>query len=147
MKTSIRFDQAIKKLYTAFHNGNLNPEDCKQCAVGNILDNTNSWKHLTDLHGSITLNYVGLVHQNLGRKFNGYSPLELLKIEASFLKGCGYRLGKTYCYKPDRTQNNDILFNGLSEVVSTLCYLDGISDVMDCSKLFKFSLQENQTHL
>ncbi|WP_299129026.1 Na(+)-translocating NADH-quinone reductase subunit F [uncultured Winogradskyella sp.] len=136
MTTTVRFTNAIQKLYTAFHNNTLNPEDCKQCAVGNILDNTNCWKHFTDLHGSTKLNYVGLVHQNLGRKFNGYTPLELLKIEAAFLEGCGYRLSSTYCYKPDTTKNKVILFNGLCQVVATLCELDGIDNVMDCSTLF-----------
>ena len=138
MNTSIRFENAIKKLYTAFHNNTLNPEDCNQCAVGNILDNKDSWKFLTDLHGSTKLNYIGLVHQNLGRTFNGYSPLELLKIEAAFLKGCGYRLSKSYCYKPDLISDKTILFNGLCEVVSVLCQLDEIDDVMDYSSLFQF---------
>jgi hypothetical protein len=142
MNTSNRFDAAIKKLYRAFHNDTLNPEDCKQCAVGNILDHNDSWKHLTDLHGSVKLNFVGLVHQNLGRRFNGYSPLELLQIESSFLKGCGYRLGKTYCYKPEYFKDKDVLFNGLSEVVSTLCKLDQIDDIMDCSYLFNYQLQK-----
>lgn len=138
MTTSNRFENAINKLYTAFHHNTLNPEDCKQCAVGNILDNKDSWKHLTDLHGSIRLNYLGLVHQNLGRTFNGYSPLELLTIEASFLNGCGYRLGQTYCHKPDHSKDKDILFNGLCEVVSTLCALDRIDDVMNCFVLFEY---------
>ncbi|MFK7833062.1 MAG: hypothetical protein AB8B52_07290 [Winogradskyella sp.] len=39
MTTSTRFDSAIDKLYAAFHSNTLNPEDCKQCAVGNIVDN------------------------------------------------------------------------------------------------------------
>jgi hypothetical protein len=141
--TTKRFDEALKKLYVAFHNDTLNPEDCKQCAVGNILDNNDSWKHMTDLHGSKRLNYVGLVHQNLGRRFNGYSPIELLKIEASFLEGCGYRLGKTYCYKPDYYKDQDILFNGLNAVLATLCELDGIKNVMDCSSLFDYEFKDN----
>ena len=132
MITTNRLDNAIKKLYKAFHNNTLNPENCKHCAVGNILDNKDSWGHLTDLHGSVSLNYVGLVHQNLGRKFNGYSPLELLQIESSFLNGCGYRLGKNFCHKPENTKDKDILFNGLCEVVSTLYELDHIDNVMDC---------------
>ena len=139
MTTSNRFENATNKLYLAFHNNTLNPEDCKQCAVGNILDNKDSWKHLTDLHGSVILNYLGLVHQNMGRKFNGYSPLDLLTIEASFLKGCGYRLGKNYCHKPDHSKDKDILFNGLCEVVSTLCALDRIDDVMNCFVLFEYN--------
>ncbi|WP_422107424.1 Na(+)-translocating NADH-quinone reductase subunit F [Winogradskyella sp.] len=142
MNTSSRFDAAVEKLYTAFHNNTLNPEDCSQCAVGNILDHKDSWKHMTDMHGSVKLNYVGLVHQNLGRRFNGYSPLELLQIEAAFLKGCGYRLGKNFCHKPDYFNDKAILFNGLSEVVSTLCELDHIKDIMDCSSLFRFQSQQ-----
>lgn len=141
--TTKRFDEALKKLYVAFHNDTLNPEDCKQCAVGNILDNNDSWRHMTDLHGSNRLNYVGLVHQNLGRRFNGYSPIELLKIETSFLEGCGYRLGKTYCHKPDYYKDQDILFNGLNAVVATLCELDGAKNVMDCSSLFNYELKDN----
>lgn len=141
--TTKRFNEALKKLYVAFHDDTLNPEDCKQCAVGNILDNNDSWRHMTDLHGSNRLNYVGLVHQNLGRRFNGYSPIELLKIEASFLEGCGYLLGKTYCHKPDYYKNQDILFNGLNAVVATLCELDGVKNVMDCSSLFNYELKDN----
>lgn len=140
---SKRFDEALKKLYKAFHNNTLNPEDCKQCAVGNILDNNDSWKHMTNVHGSTKLNYVGLVHQNLGRRFNGYLPIELLKIEASFLEGCGYRLGKTYCHKPDYYKNKDILFNGLNAVVATLCELDGVKNVLDCSFLFDYEIKDN----
>jgi hypothetical protein len=142
MKISNRFENAIRKLYTAFHNNTLNPEDCKQCAVGNILDQKDSWRHLTDLHGSVRLNYVGLVHQNLGRKFNGYTPLELLQIESAFLMGCGYRLGRNYCHKPDLLSDKDILFNGLCEVISELCRLDGVKNVMDCNVLFNFETRQ-----
>lgn len=139
MKTSYRLEQAINKLYKAFHDNTLHPECSLQCAVGNILDNQDAWKNLSDSHGSLQLNYVGLVHQNLGRKFNGYSPMELLQIEASFLKGCGYsiplnRLGT----KPKNPKDKDILFNGLCATVAFLCVLDGIVDVMDYSKIFDF---------
>ena len=138
MKTSYRLDSAIKKLYNAFHNNELNPECCKQCAVGNILDNTDSWKHLSDSHGSLQLNYVGKVHQSFGRKFNGYSPLELLKIEATFLKACGYKLPLYYKNdKPKNITNKDVLFNGLSSVIELLCKMDRIPNVMDYTKLFE----------
>lgn len=86
MKTTPRLESALKKLYTAFHSDKLNPECCKQCAVGNILDQTDSWKHLSDSHGDLKLNYLGKVHQTLGRKFNGYSPFELLMIETYISK-------------------------------------------------------------
>ena len=145
MKTSARFDQAIQKLYKAFHNNELHPECCKQCAVGNILDNKDSWKHLSDEHGSLKLNYVGLVNQNFGKKFNGYSPLELLQIEASFLEGCGYSLPLNhYGTKPKNPMDKEILFNGLCNVVAVLCELDHVNNVMDYSKLFQFESDQQQ---
>lgn len=143
MNTSQRLDSAIKKLYNAFHNNELHPECCKQCAVGNILDNKDSWKHLSDHHGALELNYVGKVHQTLGRKFNGYTPLELLQIEAAFLKACGYKLPLHYKNpKPKNPTDKDFLFNGLTEVVAFLCKLEGVTNVMDYSKLFE--VENNQ---
>ncbi|ULC60457.1 Na(+)-translocating NADH-quinone reductase subunit F [Flaviramulus sp. BrNp1-15] len=139
MKTTSRLEQAIKKLYIAFHSDKLHPECCMQCAVGNILDNKDSWKHLADHHGTTKLNYVGKVHQNLGRKFNGYSPLELLQIEAIFLKACGYKLPLHYRNtKPENPTDKNVQFNGLCAVIVYLCELDGINNIMDYSKLFEF---------
>ncbi|MEC3905502.1 Na(+)-translocating NADH-quinone reductase subunit F [Tamlana sp. 2201CG12-4] len=139
MKTTARFEQALKKLYLAFHNNRLHPECCKQCAVGNILDNTDSWKHLSDAHGSLKLNYVGRVHQNLGRTFNGYTPLELLKIEQEFLEACGFKLPLHYTNeKPKSPTDKDILFEGLTAVISYLCKLEAIDNVMDYTVLFEF---------
>ncbi|WP_053977055.1 hypothetical protein [Mangrovimonas xylaniphaga] len=144
MTTTYRFDQAIKKLYKAFHNDTLHPECCKQCAVGNILDNRDSWKHLSNDHGSLELNYLGIVHQNLGRKFNGYTPMELLQIEATFLKACGFKLPLHHKNKkPEHPTAKNVLFEGLSAVVELLCEIDGIDNVMDCSALFNFEKSQN----
>jgi len=138
MSTSPRLDNALKKLYKAFHENTLHPECCKQCAVGNILDRTDSWKHLTDAHGSVVLNYVGLVNQNFGKRFGGYTPLELLKIEAEFLKGCGYSLPlNRRGIKPQNPTDKEILFNGLCKTIEFLCKLDGVENVMDYSKVFE----------
>tara|TARA_R110002110_G_scaffold334443_2_gene545383 strand:+ start:219 stop:671 length:453 start_codon:yes stop_codon:yes gene_type:complete len=139
MKTTPRLESALRKLYTAFHNNTLNPECCKQCAVGNILNHTDSWKHLSDSHGALELNYVGKVNQTLGRKFNGYSPLELLKIENIFLSSCGYQLPLHYKNeKPQNPTDKAVLFNGLCAVISFLCELDNIKNVMDYKRLFEF---------
>ena len=141
MKTTKRLEQALIKLYNAYHNNTLNPEDCSACAVGNILDNHDSWKHLSDHHGSLQLSYVGRVHQNLGRKFNGYTPQEILKIEKVFLDACGFQTPLChYNPKPKNPTSNEVLFTGLSAVVGVLCALDNIPNVMDFSKLFE---QEN----
>jgi hypothetical protein len=141
MKTSKRLEQALIKLYNAYHNNRLDPEDCTACAVGNILDNLDSWKHLSNEHGSLQLNYIGSIHQNLGRKFNGYSPQELLQIEKVFLNACGFKTPLChYNPKPQNPKSKEVLFNGLSAVVELLCKLDAIDNVMDYSKIFE---QEN----
>ncbi|MBD0832418.1 Na(+)-translocating NADH-quinone reductase subunit F [Aestuariibaculum sediminum] len=138
MKTlNTRLDNAIKKLYTAFHNNTLHPECCKQCAVGNILDNSDSWKHFSDEHGSTKLNYVGRVNEAFGKRFNGYTPSELLQIEVTFLKACGYQLPIHYKNtKPDTPTDKDVLFNGLQAVIEFLCKLDNNLNVMDYTKIF-----------
>jgi hypothetical protein len=133
-----RLEIALSKLYNAFHNDTLHPEYCTKCAVGNICDNLEFWTHLTDAHGSVKLNYVGLVNQNFGKRFFGYTPLELLHIEAAFLKGCGYELplnGQNK--KPENPKDKSILFEGLCATVKFLCQLDSIPNVMDYSKLFE----------
>ncbi|WP_438977767.1 Na(+)-translocating NADH-quinone reductase subunit F [Polaribacter sp.] len=141
MKTTKRLETALIKLYNAYHNNKLNPEDCTACAVGNILDNHDSWKHLSNQHGSLELSYVGRVHQNLGRKFNGYTPQEILQIEKVFLDACGFKTPLChYNKKPENPTANEVLFNGLAAVVDLLCALDNIPNVMDFSKLFE---QEN----
>ena len=140
METTNRFNLAVQKLYKAYHNNTLNPECCNNCAVGNILNNTDSWKHLSDLHGSLQLNYLGLVHQNLGRRFYGYSPLELLQIEALFLEGCGYEIPLKYKNdKVKNTTNKEALFNGLETVITFLCELDGVPNIMDYNNVFNFN--------
>lgn len=134
-----RLEQALIKLYNAFHNDALHPECCSACAVGNILDNHDSWKHLSDEHGSTTLSYVGRVHQRLGRKFNGYTPLELLQIEKVFLEACGFTVPLChYNPKPQHPTDKETLFNGLSATVALLCELDNIPNVMDYSKIFEY---------
>lgn len=138
MKTTKRLEHALIKLYNAYHNDQLNPEDCSACAVGNILDNHESWKHLTLQHGSLHLSYVGQVHQNLGRKFNGYTPKEILQIEKVFLEACGFKTPLChYNRKPHNPTDKDVLFKGLNAVVDYLCRLDHIPNVMDYSKLFE----------
>ena len=143
MKTPKRLEEAIIKLYKAFHNNTLDPEDCAACAVGNILDNHDSWKHLSNDHGSLQLNYIGTVHQKLGREFNGYCPMELLKIEKTFLEACGFKTPLChYNQKPQNPRHKETLFIGLSAVISYLCKLDDVANVMDYSKLFEYENDE-----
>jgi hypothetical protein len=141
MKTTPRLEAAIKKLYIAFHNDTLHPECCKQCAVGNILDNRDSWKHLSDQHGATTLNYVGNVHQKLGRKFNGYTPLELLKIESTFLEALGYQLPIHHKNKkPKNPTDKNNLFLGLMAVINFLCLLDNVNQYLNLIEKLNFPI-------
>ncbi len=118
--------------------GNFFGIECK--AGGTICDNSDAWRHLSDAHGSPHVNYVGLVHQRLGRTINGYTPLELLKIEAVFLAACGYGVPLSRdSVRPVDPSNKDILFKGLCAVVAHLCLLDGVKDVMDYSQLFQYT--------
>jgi len=143
MMSTARFENAIQKLYAAFNNNTLHPEYCHRCAVGNILDNIDSWQHLTDRHGSGKLNYVGLVNQNFGKRFAGYTPLELLEIEITFLKSCGYELPlRPQSKKPKNAQDPNILFQGLCAVIIYLCNLDGIPNVFQYTDAFETLLRE-----
>lgn len=138
MELSFRLESALRKLYTAFHENKLNPEYCTQCAVGNICDNLDFWQHLTDAHGAGRLNYVGLVNQKFGKRYFGYSPIELLQIEVAFLQGCGYELPfKVGHKKPKNPTSKSVLFNGLCNTVKLLCELDNIPNVMEYAKLFE----------
>lgn len=141
MKTSARFDNAIQKLYEAFHSDSLNPLCCKQCAVGNILDNKDFWKELCVAHGSLQLSYVGKINEVFGKRFAGFTPLELLQIECVFLKSCGITLPVKSSQK-DSEFSKEQLFDGLVATVELLCQLDNIPNVLDCSELFDFKNQE-----
>lgn len=134
-----RLEHALSKLYAAYHNGLLDPEDCLHCAVGNICDNQDFWKNFTNLHGSEQLNYVGLVNEKFGRRFYGYTPLELLQIEAVFLKGCGYSItSQKRLKKPAAQITSEMMFEGLYDTVIFLCALDGVENVMDLYQKLDF---------
>jgi|SRR5690606_12640240 len=145
MKASNRLNQAVQKLYLAFTEDNLHPECCKQCAVGTILDNTDSWKHLSDDHGSLKLNYVGQVNEAFGKRFNGYKPSELLLIEQTFLKGCGFKVPLHFKnLKPQDAPDKILLFQGFCDVVALLCQLDNCPNILN-TEAFKHTLDSELT--
>lgn len=131
-----RLETALTKLYTAFYEGTLNPECCTACAVGNICDNVDAWKNFTDRHGSLELNYLGMLNEGFGRRLYGYLPSELLEIEAVFLKGCGFEIPLTRkSSKPQNPTSKEVLFNGMRAVIAFLCELEGIKDVMELPEI------------
>ncbi|MAY23290.1 MAG: Na(+)-translocating NADH-quinone reductase subunit F [Flavobacteriaceae bacterium] len=138
MKFPKRLETALSKLYTAYNTHTLHPEDACRCAVGNLLGQRDFWKHLSDDHGSVKLNYVGKVHEMLGRRFEGYLPSELLQIEKAFLAGCGYELPFTQkSKKPKNPQDREVLFQGLCHAIEALCSLENIPNVMEITESFE----------
>ena len=85
MKTTKRFEEAITKLYKAFHEGTLDAMDCEHCAVGNMCDNSKKW---------------GIYSQTevttLEELKTGYSKIELINDNVAVAKYVGhetYKLG------------------------------------------------------
>ena len=143
-----RLENAINKLYEAFHNDMLIPECPCRCAVGNVCDNRDFWKGFTDEHGSAMLNYVGNVNELFGKRFYGYSPSQLLKLEQEFLLGCGFTIPlNPRKNSPQKQVSKETLFDGLSAAVGYLCQLDGIPNVMDYGKLFDYNKEEAHSSL
>jgi hypothetical protein len=133
MKTTKRFEEAITKLYKAFHDGTLELYDCLNCAVGNICNNTGEWYDILrsskkgyNMYNNPLTKYDICNMPNEILKF-GYSSFELATIENIFANNCN-------C-------GNDN-FKGLCAVVEYLAELDNIPNPMDYSKLFE---TENNT--
>lgn len=146
MQLPYRLEMALEKLYKAFYNDELDPENCCHCAVGNICDNVDAWKHLTDIHGSVQLNYLGRLHETLGKRINGYSPLELLSIEAVFLQACGYSLtSRNRLLKPAKIIDREMMFRGLCAAIDYLCALDNVENVMELYKRFDLAAERQRS--
>ena len=133
-----RFEQAVTKLYNAFHTGDLNAYDCEKCAVGNICGNSN-WSEPTAKFIKMTNTHTKfeLVGNDIFNIENtGYSAFELRCIEKIFM--FGILGGKMYFdrYKHiGETKHNQ--FRGLCAVIEYLCELDGIPNIMDYKSLFE----------
>jgi hypothetical protein len=141
MKTTKRFEDAVTKLYTAFHNGELDAMDCKHCAVGNMCDNSSEWAN-----GVGNMTSFGESHRILNSFINktGYSNQELIKIEHIFLYGGEKHLFRNTISNGDVRHGNktkqeqlDLQFKGLCAVIEYLCELDNIPNVLDFKGLFE----------
>ena len=125
MKTTKRFEDAVTKLYTAFHNGELNAMDCRQCAVGNMCDNSSNW----GFYGSEELRTPTM------RK-TGYSAYQLENIESIFMHGnMSNEIGIIWDLSVSQTKEEQ--FTGLCAVIEYLCELDNIPNVLDFKGLFE----------
>lgn len=133
MKLPIRLENAITKLYTAFHNGTLNAIDCEMCAVGNICGGGNWDTNPLFARMTVFNTYVREIisEEEIAEgikeiQSTGYSAEELVNVELLFLNACEKNKGT-------KAQQ----FKGLCDVVEYLCKLDNIPNVMDYTKLFE----------
>jgi len=125
MKTTKRFENAIMKLYKAFHENTLNSFDCRHCAVGNMCDNNSKWASARFTVSSVW-DYNNEEAKQVALKSN-YSLKELEFVEKVFIENVPY----------NRQTNKDAQFKGLCAVVEYLAKLDNIPNPMDYSKLFE----------
>lgn len=130
MKTTERFENAVTKLYKAFHEGTLDAMDCKHCAVGNIIGH-DSWSCGSGAYYFTTTKPIAQKFYLNGLNNSGYNERELSKIEMNFILGVGYN---GYFHEKN---NKDFHFNGLCAVIEYLAELDNIPNPMDYSKLFE----------
>ena len=147
MKTTKRFDDAVTKLYKAFHNNELQAMSCTACAVGNICDGKDGW-HRAFKYNSPDAYFDKCIHEKKSPKWKGY--LNELKnngiIEGLYQNESGYSIVEIakiewlfmIPYLRSDEETKETQFNGLIAVVKYLCELDGIEDVTDFTKLFEY---------
>ena len=148
MKTTKRFEEAITKLYKAFHEGTLDAMDCKHCAVGNLVGHEN-WECGT---------YPKPLVFDEGFKNNSdYTELELSTIERLFITGSlnferrlfSNSISNNAVELGLRTkeEKKELQFKGLFAVIKYLAELDNIPDPTDYSKLFETENNEAKYEL
>ncbi len=135
MKATQRFENAVSKLYRAFHEGTLDAFDCSACAVGNICDNSSRWTiHTLMIPQRKTKEDIKIKLLEKKGEYKvlrtGYSNVELSIIEGVFLDvfldELNFQLG-----------SKQKQFLGLCAVIEYLCELDNIPNIMDYTKLFE----------
>lgn len=137
MKTTVRFENAVRRLYDAFHSGNLEAMDCKKCAVGNIVG-SDEWIYNSTLINEMRRELYSPEPMSIDIPNycnSGYSGIELVNIERIFMHGRSRT--KIYFKNDFRYNSPESQFKGLCAVVEYLCELDNIPNPMDYSALFE----------
>ena len=134
MKTTKRFDEAVKKLYISFHNGTLNAMDCSACAVGNICNGDSNWKNNMDDYRILEeLTDFDKLNDIKNYFDSGYSAKELANIESIFM--FGFDVKQESFYFIERYPHDN--YTAMISVIEYLCELDNIPNIMDYTKLFE----------
>lgn len=121
-----RFNNAVTKLYTAFHEGTLDYGLCQKCAVGTILGH-GTW--LFNSPSTIWARMKGreLTDMTLRNNNSGYNLKELVKVEKVFI----------LAFKNSKNPSNkESQFKGLCAVIEYLAKLDNIPNPFNFDNLF-----------
>ncbi|HEX4888553.1 MAG TPA: hypothetical protein VFV37_10950 [Luteibaculaceae bacterium] len=139
-----RFNRAVVKLYTAFHEGTLDAMDCKHCAVGNLCDNQDSWASKS--FGVIFGDYNRVPKSYKFHNPSRYSNRELVEIECIFIYGSLDRKNPIFSNIISnnyvkwgvytKKEQKELQFKGLCAVIEHLAKLDGIPNPFNFDSLF-----------
>lgn len=150
MKTTKRYNNAVKVLYTAYHNGTLDAMNCKHCAVGNLCNNDDSWAEGVCIGYSYGFGCPARIPDDyIFNNPSNYSNKELREIESIFIKGVPDAYKNFNNKFSNNIRNNDVLngirtkkeqkelqFKGLCAVIEYLAELDGIENPFNFDNLF-----------
>ena len=126
-KLPVRLENAITKLYNAFHNNELGRESCARCAVGNIIGHRAWYGGSAHAYVENNLECVESIFLRSSHENNsGYSLEELAIVEYKFIVSIG------------KTETKETQFKGLCAVIEYLCELDGVDNVMEIQSLFEY---------
>lgn len=153
MKTSPRFEKAIKALIKGFFNGTLRKGSCAACACGNIIAAAmnepiandirsegkavyDSWydtvlnvDHYNDIRHSEGLEYI---------EMTGYSLFEFARIEQAFEENTEIYGSDYEDYSPERVMQDQ--YRGLCAVIDVLCDIEGLNSA-DWKPYFEYDQQ------
>ncbi len=145
LKAPERFENAVTKLYEAYHNGNLQKANCSCCAVGNLLNGYIGWYEIF-CDGRIRIKKESLYKEEIEKiEITGYSWREMAMVEKLFELNTIYDhfkhgVGRVYLsdeyvnITPEQYKQDQ--FKGLEAVVIYLCKLDNLPNIMDYTSLF-----------
>lgn len=129
MKTTKRFEQAVKSLYNAFNDNKLNAFDYDSCAV-RVISSSEDWAGMAALYRKNKfISFEPALGIQCYPEEGNYTQEEYYQIEKAFLKAWE---GSTKKEKKSRERQ----FKGLENVIKYLARLDNIKNPMDYTNLF-----------
>ena len=128
MKTTKRFDDAVTKLYTAYHNNTLNAFNCQACAVGNIVGHGDWHGYRVKRNKDYVIQLPVLSTMPCYPNNASYNAEELRKIEYTFMSA--------WVGTEEIGLHKENQYKGLIAVVELLAEFDNIPNPFNLENLF-----------